>query len=265
MTLLNFIGIVAFCLKSPYWRYIDNINIMKTYKITSKKWIAGLGAVCLLSVFLTSCLKSKTDTYNPPSAYVLFAQASPGQQPIDLYLNNNLVNSLPINYGYGIDYFRAFAGNRIVNIYSHVGMSKILSDSINLKTDSAYSLFMVGKAGSAGILLLSDPLTQPASGQAGIRFVNVSPDAPAVDLAIKDSAAFITNKAFKGYSPFLPIQGGKTYTFEVRRHGTNTVLATISNANIAPGLVYTVWLHGLTATAIDNDKLKADVITNAYY
>jgi hypothetical protein len=238
---------------------------MKTYKTTSKRWITRIGAVCLLSVFLTSCLKSKNDTYNPPSAYVLFAQASPDQQPIDLYLNNNLVNSLPITYGTGIDYFRAFAGPRQVNIYAHTGMSKILSDTIQLKTDSAYSMFMVGKSGSASILLLSDALTKPATGQASIRFVNVSPDAPAVDFAIKDSTAFIANKAFKAYSLFMPITGGKTYTFEVRQHGTNTVLATIASANIAPGLVYTVWLHGLVNTALADDKLKAEVITNAYY
>lgn len=239
---------------------------MKTYKTTSRKWMAGLSAVCLLSLLLTSCLKDKNETYVPPAAFVQFIQASPGEQPLDLYLNTNKVNLLSIGYGDRLDYFRAFSGTRIVNIFTHAGMSKIFSDTVNLKTDSVYSMFLINKATNPGLLLLPDSLVKPAAGKASIRFVNVSPDAPAVDLAIKDTTtAFVSNKAYKGYSSFLPIQGGKSYTFEVRQHGTNTVLATLANVNINSGQVYTIWFHGLAATAIDSDKLKAEIITNAYY
>jgi len=238
---------------------------MKTCKMTTTKWMARLSAVCLLSVLLTSCLKSKNDYYSPPAAYVLFAQASPDQQPLDLYFNNNRVNSLPLMYGNGLDYFRAFAGIRVVTLNTHTGMSKVLSDSITLKTDSAYSLFLVNKATNPQLLLLSDSLSKPAAGKASIRFVNVSPDAPAVDLAIKDSAAFVSNKGFKSYTRFLPIQGGKSYTFEVRQHGTSTVLATITDVTLNSGLVYTLWFHGLATTSINDDKLKAELMTNAYY
>lgn len=239
---------------------------MKTHKITSRKWMAGLSAVCLLSLLLTSCLKDKTQTYTPPAAFVQFIQASPGEQPLDLYLNSNKVNLLPISYGDGLDYFRAFSGTRIVNIYTHPGNSKIFSDTVNLKTDSIYSMFLINKATNPGLLLLPDSLTKPAAGKASIRFVNVSPDAPAVDLAIKDTTtALVSNKAFKGYSPFFPIQAGKTYTFEVRQHGTNTVLATLTNVALNNNQIYTIWFHGLAVTTIDSDKLKADIITNAVY
>ncbi len=239
---------------------------MKTHKITSRKWIAGLSAVCLLSLMLTSCLKDKTETYVPPAAFVQFVQASPGEQPLDLYLNTNKVNLLPIGYGDRLDYFRAYSGTRIVNMVTHPGNSKIFSDTVNLKTDSVYSMFLINKATNPGLLLLPDSLTKPAAGKGSIRFVNVSPDAPAVDLAIKDTTtALVANKAFKGYSPFFPIQASKTYTFEVRQHGTNTVLATLANVNIYNGQVYTIWLHGLVTTTIDSDKLKAEIITNAVY
>lgn len=236
---------------------------MEIYKNITKKCIAGLCAVCLLSL-LSSCLKSHNDYYAPPVAYVSFIQASPDEPPLDFYLNNNKVNTVPLLYGNGIDYFRAYMGTRIVNFYNQGSTSKIFSDTIHLNTDVAYSLFLANTAAHPEVVLLTDSLSRPPAEKASVRFVNLSPDAPAVDLAVKDSAAFVSNKAFKGYTSFLPVQA-KSYTFEVRQHGTNTVLATLANVNLNSGLVYTIWLHGLAASTSDSDKLSVDMVTNAYY
>jgi hypothetical protein len=238
---------------------------MKISKNFTKKRMAGLGAVCLLSVLLSSCLKNKNDYYAPPVAYVSFVQASPDEPALDFYLNNNKVNSVPLIYGENIDYFRAYTGTRTVNIYNQGSMSKIFSDTIHLNQDVAYSLFLANTAAHPEIVLLTDSLSRPASGQASIRFVNLSPDAPAVDLAVKDSVALVSNKAYKGSSSFLPVQGNKSYTFEVRQHGTSTVLATLANVTLNTGVVYTIWFHGLASSSNTNDKLSADIITNAYY
>jgi hypothetical protein len=239
---------------------------MKTYKYTSTKWMAGLSAVCMLSVlFLSSCLKNNNDYYVPPVGYVSFIQASPDEPPLDLYLNNNKVNQAPIGYGNAIDYFRAYTGTRTVNLYTLGTMNKTLSDTINVSANAVYSLFMINTSAHPGLLALTDTLNQPAAGKASIRFVNVSPDAPAVDFAIKDSTAMVSNKAFKGFSSFLPVQGGKNYSFEVRQHGTGTVLATFTNVPISSGLVYTIWFHGLANSTNATDKLSVDIFTNAYY
>jgi hypothetical protein len=238
---------------------------MKIYSKTLKRWMAVLGAGCLLSVSFTSCLKSKNDYTPPPSAYVAFIQASPDEEPLDLYFNSNKVNQFALYYGSGIDYFQAYTGLRTVNFYNTGSMSKVFSDTIRLSPNIAYSLFLVNTAANPGLFLLTDSISRPAAGKATIRLVNVSPDAPAVDLAVKDSAAFVSNKAFKGFSSFIPKDGGKSYTFEVRQHGTNTVLATLSNVTLNSGLVYTIWFHGLANTSIAANKLTADIITNAYY
>jgi hypothetical protein len=234
---------------------------MKIYKNTLTKRIAGLGVVCMLSVlFLSSCLKNNNDYYAPPVAYLSFIQASPDEPPLDLYLNNNKVN-----YGATIDYFRAYTGTRTVNLYNQGSTTKVFSDTIHLNADVAYSLFLTNTTAHPSLFLLTDSLSKPATGKANVRFVNVSPDAPTVDFAVKDSTALVSNKAFKGFSSFLPIQGSKSYTFEVRQHGTNTVLATLANVTLNSGVVYTIWFHGLAGSANTTDKLSIDIITNAYY
>lgn len=238
---------------------------MKIYKNSSKRWIARLGAVCLLSLFLSSCLKDTNNYYAPPVAYLSFIQASPDQPPMDFYLNNNKVNWDPLNYGNEIDYIRAYTGTRTANFYNQNSATKIFSDTIHLNANVAYSLFLANTTAHPELVLLTDSLSQPSSGNAGIRFVNVSPDAPAVDLAVQGGSVLVTNKSYKGSSSFLPILGGKSYVFEVRQKGTSTVLATLGSVNLNVGQVYTIWFHGLATPTNATDKLAADIITNAYY
>ena len=238
---------------------------MKLYSNPLNRWTALLGIGCLISLMFTSCLKSKNDYTPPPLAYVTFFQASPGEQPLDLYFNSNKVNQAPLTYGDGIDYFQAYPGLRTINLYHSGGTSVVYTDTATLKPNVAYSLFMVNTASNPGIFLVTDSISQPAHGMATVRLINVSPDAPAVDLAVKDSVAFVTNKAFKSSSSFIPKAGGKTYTFEIRQHGTNTVLTTLSGVTLNSGLVYTIWLRGLANSAIPEDQLIASIVTNAYY
>jgi hypothetical protein len=238
---------------------------MKTSKNMLKKWIAQIAAVCLLSVFLSSCLKTNNNNYYPPEALVTFIQASPDEPQLDFYLNNNKINLNAINYGDHFDYFRAYAGSRTANFYSTGSMNKIFSSTIQLNQNTNYSLFLANKATQPEVVLLTDTITQPASGNASIRFVNLSPDAPTVDLAVQGGSVLVSNKSYKGYSPFIPLQANKNYVFEVRQAGSNTVLATLSNVNINSGSIYTIWFHGLSAATTATDQLSASIYTNAYF
>jgi hypothetical protein len=238
---------------------------MKTNKTTSGKLLTRISAVCLLFLLLSSCLKDHNNYYVPPVALVTFIQASPDQPPLDFYLDNNKVNLFPINYGDNIDYFRAHTGKRTANFYSRIAMSKILSDTIHLNSNTTYSLFLANTTNHPEIVLLIDSISKPAAGNATIRFINLSPDAPAVDLAVKGGAVLISNKSFKNYTSFLPIQGDMSYTFEVRQQGTNTVLATLDNVTLNSNFVYTIWFHGLANATNNTDKLSTDIINNAIY
>jgi hypothetical protein len=238
---------------------------MKFSYNASKKWMTGLGMACVCSVLLSSCFKNDNNVYIPPAAYVSFIQASPDAPALDFYLNTSKVNSIPINFSNTVDYIKAYTGVRTANFYAAGTMNKIFSDTVQLNPNVGYSLFLVNTVAHPAVVLLTDSISKPATGNASIRFVNVSPDAPAVDLAIKDSTALISNKAFKGYSQFMPIKGSKTYTFEVRQHGTNTVLATLTGAQLNTGSIYTVWFRGLVNTTTDKQKLSVGLITNAYY
>jgi hypothetical protein len=242
-------------------RYIyPNICVMKNLK----RSIAGLSAVCLLSLLLSSCLKSSPSYYNPPIALVSFFQASPDEPALDLYFNNNRVNWNPISYGSGLDYFNAFAGQRTVYFYVQNTMNKLYSDTLTLKPNDVYSLFLVNTPSTPAMVVLNDTINRPASNTASIRFVDLSPDAPAVDLALNDTVK-VSNKVYKGFSTFIPVAGNKTYSFQVLQKGTTTVLASLSNVTLTDGYVYTIMLTGFSAGTTSADKLNVYYTTNAQF
>jgi len=240
---------------------------MKLSKDAIRNWHAGiLSGLLMLSLMLSSCLKSNSSDVAPPTALVTVIQASPDEPGLDFYLNSSKINEIPIAYGTGLDYFSAFAGDRTANFYnSGTYGSPVATAPVTLEPNMAYSLFLENVPANPGILLLTDTLLKPANGKAAVRFVNLSPDAPAVDLAIQGGATITTNKLFKGYTSFIPLQAQSNFTFQVLKTGTSTVLATLSNVNLASGYLYTVMLEGLNTPTNSTDTLNIIIITNAFF
>ncbi|MFI5138666.1 MAG: DUF4397 domain-containing protein [Sphingobacteriales bacterium] len=241
--------------------------MMKKHENTSKKLAKGIGLIGLFSILLTSCLKeNKSPGSTAPLALLSFIQASPDQQPLDFYLNNNKVNADPVYYGNNINYVSAYAGTRIANFYTTGTTNNILSGTITLNPNTAYSLFLANKPTSPEIVLLTDTLNAPAAGFASVRFINLCPDAPApVSLDIQGLQTLATNVPYKSYTTFIPLNGKKSYTFEARQGTTNTILATLPNVTLAAGSVYTIWFGGLGASTNNTDKLSLNLVNNAYF
>jgi len=99
---------------------------------------------------------------------------------------------------------------------------------------------------------------------AAIRFVDLSPDATSVDLAV-NGTVMVSHKSYKGFSSFLPVTGNTNYSFEVRQKGTSTVLASLSNVGLNNGGVYTIILTGLASGTTSADELAVYYVTNAQY
>lgn len=229
--------------------------------------MVGTGLLGLLSLLLSSCLKETTSETAPPAtALVTFYQASPDEPALDLDFSTNKVNQSPLLYGDGVDYFSVFAGQRTVNLYNTGTFNTIKSTTITVAPNNAYSLFLANTAANPEVVLLTDTLNKPSTGNGSVRFVDLSPDAPSVDLAIQGGAILVTNRGFKGYSSFMPITGNTTYTFKILQAGTSTVLATLPGIAIKSGYIYTILFDGLLpSTANNDDKLNATIITNAYF
>jgi hypothetical protein len=102
----------------------------------------------------------------------------------------------------------------------------------------------VGKLADIEPLVLADNNAPPAEGKAHVRFVHASPDAPAVDIAVKGGPVIFSNVAFKGVGDYTPVDAS-TYDLEVRLAGADTVALDLPGIKLEAGAVYTVFAMGL--------------------
>lgn len=239
---------------------------MKNFEQNLIKRAGMIGMVCLLAGLLSSCLKDNNNNYVelPPAALITVVNASPDSQPLDFFLDQNLANATPIRYGHILDYTRAYTGKRVAGFYVSGSQQKVIADTINLDANKYYSLFLSNSVNKPDVTLLNDTLSRPASGMATVRFINLSANAPAVDVDIQGGAVLATNKSYKTFTPFMPIEGDKTTTLEIKQAGTSTVLVSLSNITLQSGSIYNIWLHGVNG-ATDQTKLALDIQRNAFY
>jgi hypothetical protein len=217
------------------------------------------------ALFLTSCSKpAVTGNINTPVAGIAFVQASPDQPVLDIFFNNTKYNTIPISYGNTFNYATVNAGTVPVALYNDATVKVVAADTLQLIPNVTYSLFLTNTVSNPQLFLLPDTLAKPAGSNAAIRFIDLSPDAPAVDLVIKGGSKLASDMTFKKHTTFVPVQAD-FYTLEVHAAGTSTVLATLNNLKFQSGFLYTVWFHGLNAGTTSADKLAVDIITNTYF
>jgi len=88
----------------------------------------------------------------------------------------------------------------------------------------------------------------------------LSPNAPAVDIALAGGAVLFPNYSFKQASAFTPINAG-TYDLEVRLAGTSTVVLSLPGVPLIDGKIITVYARGFVG-ATGTQALSASVILN---
>jgi hypothetical protein len=237
---------------------------MKNYLKLAKRSVAAIGVAALLSLF-SSCLKENSNYTPPPVALVSVFDASTSLPALDVDFNNNKVNWNPVTYGTGLSYVQAYTGLRTFNFYAYGENGLLFSDTATLKVNYVYSIFLTGTTAKTDFVILNDNINQPAANSASVRFVDLSPDAPAVDLVLADTVR-ASAIAYKGASQFVSIPGGKVYNLQVKQAGTNTVLATLNNISLNTNYVYTIMLTGLASgTTSNNSQLAVNYVINANF
>lgn len=216
----------------------------------------------LLMVFATVvALMASTAVTFAAGPRVRVVHASPDAPAVDVLVNGSAAfTNAPFK---GItNYASLEAGTYSVDVVpTGATEPKVISANLTLDADKDYTVVAVGKLADIEPLVLVDNNAMPAAGKAHVRFVHASPDAPAVDIAVKDGPVLFPNVAFKGVGDYLPVDAG-TYDLEVRLAGTETVALPVNGLTLEAGTVYTVFAMGLaggepTLVAVPSVDAKA--------
>jgi hypothetical protein len=215
-------------------------------------------AILAVSIFtLSSCEDDEKITY----ANVLVTHASPDAPGVDLLIDDVKVNTQPLTYPNNTGYLDAETGTRNIKVNVAGTSTTVINGDLDLEVDKYYSVFAVDQVSEITALVLVDDLTMPAAGKAHVRFVHLSPDAPAVDVAVASSGAVVfSDIAFKESTVFTPLDAG-TYNLDVRVAGTSTVALVLPPVTLQAGKIYTVFAKGFLA-GTGAQALGAEIIVN---
>jgi hypothetical protein len=194
-----------------------------------------------------------------PQASVNVTHASPDAPAVDLLVDNTRVGS-GLAFPNSTGYLKVNAGTRNVKVNVANTSTTALEGDIPVEANKNYSVFAVNTVANIEPLVLEDDLTAPAAGKAHVRFIHLSPDAPAVDITTTTGAIVFGDYVFKEASAFTPLDAG-TYDLQVRLQGTSTVVLNLNGIVLQAGKIYTVFAKGLVAGA-GAQALGAQIIVN---
>lgn len=220
----------------------------------------------LIAVALVAALGASgcSDDDNPVApaaspARVMAVHASPDAPAVDLLVDNAIAGTglaFPNNTGY----LNVGAGSRNIKVNVTGTSTTVINANVSVTSGASYTVFAVDSVAAISALVLSDDLATPAAGKAHVRFVHLSPNAPAVDIGVQGGGVVFGNKAFTEYTAFTPLDAG-TYDLEVRVAGTSTVVLPLNGIVLQAGKIYTVFAKGFVGGAGAQD-LGAQIIVN---
>jgi hypothetical protein len=226
----------------------------KKFALILRVFIPLLGLI----ISITGC-KKINNTEQVDLSYLNVINASPGNVSINFFLNNGFVNGPALYYTERTGYIQTYGGVQKFDATVGGSTSVLATSQINLASNKYHSLFFAGLNQSPVIVFTQDDLFDPPAGKAKIRFIQLSPDAPALDLVIKAGPALFAGKSFKSISDFINIDPA-VYTFQLKS-GTSASLAEILNVPIDAGKIYTVWAGG-SVSASGPTALSIQVMAN---
>jgi hypothetical protein len=195
---------------------------------------------------------------------LMAVHASPDAPPVDIYADGIFQGTLdfPDNTGYIV----LHAGTRSIKVNVEGTTTTAIGPvDLTLDADEYKTVFAYDEVADIKALVLDDDLTDPAAGKAHVRFVHLSPDAPAVDIAVAGDAvgdAIFKNVAFGETSGGLATPGAftpldaDTYDLDVRLEGTLDVVLSLDDVTLGDQKIYTVFAKDFVA------DLGAEIIVN---
>lgn len=217
------------------------LNMNTTYTKFSFKTLYTLFAIAVVTL-ISACGKSETEVteYGVLSVY----NASPSLTTYDVYLNGSKLNGVALPYAGGVKYTQLTIGtyetkftvaSETASVYTKTGIA--------VGNNSVSTLYLTGTTGNFDGLLLSDNFTGTSTDKAYVRFINLSPDATALDLRIKDATTNLaSNQAYKGHSNFVAVDAGAKI-FEIKETSATAAKTTVERS-LVNGSFYTVIAGG---------------------
>jgi len=198
----------------------------------------------------------------PPTARVMAVQASPDAPTVILMLNNDVVTR-DLDFPENTTYFTVEARPVQFWMYPVTDVyESVVDTSAMLEPGQNLTFWAVDFLGSIEPMITIEDLTTPARGKTHVRFLQLSPDSPSLDLALDDGDVLFGGYAFRRSSAFVPLDAG-VYDLELRVAGTDSVAFDLDPLTLQAQKIYTLWTRGSAASPpVGGSALGVEVLEN---
>ncbi len=184
------------------------------------------------------------DQYLSGMGFIRILHAVPDAPGVDVYVNDTIILD-DISFGEWTDYFMAPEGTYRLTIYATgTKDSPVASNMLTLMEDDMVTVAAVGTLNNVELLAIPDANSPMISDKAMIRFLHLSPNAPAVDITLPDGTVIFSNDSFREITPYIAVNP-MNYTLQVRLAGTTRVVLTVPDIVLEAGEFYTIYAIGL--------------------
>ena len=155
------------------------------------------------------------------------------------------------------DYKKISSGLPNIRLANAKDSSIFYNAILDFVKDNKYTLVAYGSRRRYNVLLLNDKISDYNQSNAYIRFINTSPDSPALKFVISSYPInpVLTFKSFTNYSA-IPIG---SYNLSIVDIATNSELLNLKNLEFKQGSTYTLVLKGFVQTG-KSKKLQCVVV-----
>lgn len=212
---------------------------------------------------LSSCNIDDGDSLPENVAYVSIYQASPNAPAMDIGIDNRQLNIYPFDYADYTGYLRFFTGSRNFKFTPDNANNIVADTTFALANGRTYSIFTVGNYNDLKVLKLEDNSDAPSDGKAKVRLVNLSPDAPALDVSANDqNDPLFSGSTFMDASDFIELTAAE-YDLMVTSPEDNSIQLNVPDIKFQNGYYYTIILRGYhVPPAGNNNSLSVEIIVN---
>lgn len=187
--------------------------------------------------------------YNPnqsaQEALVRVLNAIPDSPDLDVYANDLLIAS-NLAFKELSNYITLPRGDYNISFYvTGTKNEPILSNTITLNDGDKYTVSAEGKMESRGLLAISDNNAPIHMNQALLRFAQLSPKVPPINITLPDGTVLFENVNFKEITPYSVALPPETYTFQIRVNGYPQAVLSIPGLTLEPDHFYTIYSLGL--------------------
>lgn len=177
-------------------------------------------------------------------SYVRFLHANPYAPPVDIYVNGRKVAS-NLAYRDFTEYMRVFPGFYRVAVFA-AGTTEdpVLVTRLNVMKDRIYTVAVIGTADAPSVEVITDRKRNLNPNRSYIRFIQLSPNAPKMDVYVDDRLV-LKDLDYEEGSRYLGLEPGEhSITLKCTALEPECTLLKDPSAVLKGGNAYAVYIVG---------------------